>query len=94
MRLVVKLQHVRDLLGESVKITSGVRCPTHNHKVGGIQHSAHLYGMASDILIPSNTYRFEILPLILSCFTRIGIGPDFIHVDIDQTKPQDVIWHY
>ena len=27
-------------------------------------------------------------------FNRIGVGSGFIHVDIDKSKPSDVIWTY
>ena len=94
MRLVRKLQEVRDLLGEPIKINSGLRCSAHNEAIKGNPHSAHLYAFAGDIAIPSSSYRFNILPLLISRFTRIGIGPDFIHVDVDDTKPQDIIWTY
>jgi len=32
--------------------------------------------------------------LLWSRFDRIGIGATFIHVDIDESKPQDVLWEY
>jgi hypothetical protein len=32
--------------------------------------------------------------LMMSGFNRIGIGDDFIHVDVDEILPQDVIWKY
>ena len=42
--LIRKLQEVRDALGEPMRITSGIRCNTHNSKVGGTAGSSHLEG--------------------------------------------------
>lgn len=94
LRLVKKLQYIRDLLDEPIKITSGYRCTAHNKAVGGKSNSAHLFGFAADIAIPASSYRHNILPLLIANFNRTGIGPDFIHVDVDQTKPQNIIWVY
>lgn len=48
--LVDKLQHIRDVLGVPLKITSGYRCIVHNASktVGGSPNSKHRYGMAAD----------------------------------------------
>lgn len=48
--LADKLQHIRNVLGVPLKITSGYRCVKHNASkaVQGSSHSKHLYGLASD----------------------------------------------
>jgi len=88
--LVEKLQEVRDELNQAVVINSGFRCTPHNETVGGIINSAHLTGKAADITIPNDTYRKQILRILDSKFLRIGIYTSFIHVDVDQYKPQNV----
>lgn len=76
-------------------ITSGFRSKFHNKDIGGLIDSSHLKGLASDIYYSNSTQLFLILTsLIKAGFTRIGIGDDFIHVDSDPTKPQNVIWNY
>lgn len=92
--LVTLLQEVRDNYGKSMRITSGVRCPDHNKAIGGVKGSAHERGLAVDIECLSSRDRYALLPLLWSRFDRIGIGATFIHVDIDESKPQDVLWEY
>lgn len=101
--LVVLLQEVRDDIGQSMKITSGVRCRQYNASIGGVDDSAHVpadLGLgekahASDIAIPNSRYRYTIMPALYRAgFKRIGIGKGFIHVDIDTRKPPDVLFDY
>jgi len=92
--LVRKLQEVRDIYGKAMQISSGFRCVEHNAIIGGRLNSAHLSGLAADITIVSSAHRFDILPIILAKFERVGVGSDFIHCDIDSEKPQEIIWTY
>lgn len=94
-QLLIKLDLAREIAGVPFIITSGYRCPKHNYEVGGIVHSAHLTGKAADIKVKGSSNRFLILSSLLSVnLFRIGIGNNFIHVDVDENKPQDVIWLY
>ena len=43
------LDPVREAYGSPVIVSSGYRCPALNAKVGGVEHSFHLRGMAADI---------------------------------------------
>ncbi len=57
--LVLNLQKVREHYGKSIIITSGLRCPAYNKRVGGISNSNHLIGKSADIYITggqSNSY--------------------------------------
>lgn len=49
--LVEVLQRVRDYFKESVVVTSGNRCVTHNASVGGAKNSYHVRGRAADIQV-------------------------------------------
>lgn len=92
--LVLMLDLARELAETAFVITSGYRCKKHNQDVGGVKNSSHLKGLAVDIAVPDNVTRLKILRgLIIAGFRRIGIGKDFIHVDIDSTKPNN-IWLY
>lgn len=48
VRLAVR---VREHFGKPVEVSSGVRCPTHNAKEGGVANSRHLSGKALDFRV-------------------------------------------
>jgi len=48
INLVNRLQVIRDILNTPIIVHSGVRCESHNAKVGGKPHSLHLAGQAAD----------------------------------------------
>ena len=92
---LAKLQDARNLAGIPFAITSGYRCEEHNAAVGGKEDSSHMKGVAADIRVRTSSERFVILNgLMKAGFTRLGIGKDFIHVDLDSDKPQHVAWVY
>ena len=94
-QLVQMLQNARNKAGIAFSITSGLRCPAHNKKEGGLASSAHITGLAVDIAAPDGLTRYKILNSLMSVgFKRIGIAKSFIHVDIDRTKPSPTIWIY
>ena len=55
-------------------------------------------GLAVDIACTSYQARYEMVDVAIKYFRRIGIAGEhlgnFIHLDIDQYKTQDVIWTY
>lgn len=88
------LNNAREIAGIPFKITSGYRTPEHNKKVGGVQNSSHLNGLAADIAIGSGNERYIILnALIKAGFKRLGIAKTFIHCDTDSSKSNSV-WTY
>jgi uncharacterized protein YcbK (DUF882 family) len=93
--LVDKLQIARIESGIGYQITSGLRCPTHNKREGGLSSSAHLSGLAVDIATPDSNTRIKVLTgLIHAGFHRIGFAKSFIHADIDKSKPFPTCWIY
>lgn len=94
LHLVYRLQKVRDEIGGPIKITSGCRCAKHNEVEGGNPFSAHLSGDAADISCAHSNKRMTLLPVLCRFFRRVGVGDSFVHVDIDPTKDQDVLWVY
>ena len=93
--LLLLLERVRVNLSRPIVITSGYRCPTYNAKIGGVPNSAHVYGYAVDIRVKSSQERYSFVSQFLKeGIRRMGIGANFIHIDIDPNKPQDVIWTY
>ena len=92
---LLRLNKARKIAGVPFNITSGYRCPVHNAAVHSRPTSSHVKGLAADIAVNDSRGRFLILAaLIKAGFTRMGIGKDFIHVDADQDKDQNVTWLY
>ena len=94
MELVSLLQEVREEYGFSIKITSAVRCESHNSsdKVKGSSTSAHLSGYAADLYCDNASRRYLLLSILFTKFTRIGVYDNFFHVDVDSSKPSPVCW--
>jgi uncharacterized protein YcbK (DUF882 family) len=89
------LDDARHKAGIPFVITSGYRCPSHNRAVGGVANSAHTKGLAADIACSDERSRGYIIgALYEASFNRIGIHPDFIHVDDDDSRSADVVWLY
>lgn len=47
--IILKADNIRDIYG-MVRVNSGVRCPKHNHEVGGAWQSSHIAMPAREIL--------------------------------------------
>lgn len=70
-RLAESLELCRIILGHPIHINSGYRNPTLNRLVGGAHDSAHMYGMAADIICPKFGNALEV------CRAIAGHGIDF-----------------
>ena len=93
--LIEMLNMARELAGVPFVINSSWRDVETNRMAGGKPNSAHLRGNAVDIACTTSQRRMRILDaLIIAGFNRIGVGKTFIHADIDELLPQDVIWMY
>ena len=90
------LDKMRGECGFPFIIESGLRTQAENDALkDSVSDSAHLSGLSADIRCTTSIQRFKMVQVALSNgVTRIGIGKNFIHIDIDKTKPQNVIWHY
>ncbi len=96
-KLLGMLEAARAIYGLPMKILSGTRCLAHNEAVGGKTSSAHLTGEAADIYCAASLNRFKMVNALLSAgFVRIGIGfkGGFIHADVSETLPQEMLWGY
>jgi len=93
-QLVAALDLARSRAGVPFKINSGFRCQKHNRNVGAKPTSSHTLGLAVDIAYTSGTQGLAILKALIPFFDRIGVGKNFIHVDIDPDKPSPVLWTY
>lgn len=101
--LLQKLQEARDEYGQVIIINCGGRTQAQNDPLVasgmGVSDSAHLidatgHFKAVDVMCSSSASRLGLMKVFLPRFKRIGIGTHFIHVDADETKPQDVVWVY
>lgn len=93
--LVAKLNKARELAGIPFIITSAIRCPEHNKKVGGVEGSSHVLGLAVDVSAPDGNSKWKVVKAAMEAgFTRVGVAKTFIHLDMDTSKPQHTIWLY
>ena len=95
--LVERLQEIRSTFGV-MKISSGCRCENHNRRVGGKNgkvKSAHVYGEAVDIVCETSRDRYYLVKLACEAgFNRIGVSDKFVHLDVSDYHPQNVMWTY
>ncbi len=98
--LLNKLQLVRDFIREPIRISSGYRCANYNLTIGGSPTSSHLLGLAADIKIPDNIYRYKLIEAVVytKAFYRYGTGDKngtkIFHLDYDLDKPQGIVCGY
>jgi len=93
--LIEALEDIREFSGISIQITSGYRCAAHNAEVGGKPSSAHLAGEAADFWVSGDKDRFKFLEAVFTYGpVRVGIGKDFLHVDVSKSLPSEVAWLY
>lgn len=81
------LQDIRDVIGKPVNISSGVRCPELNKKVGGTADSRHQKGLAADIQIKGmnaqevfDAIRDAKLPLLQKAIIEGVKGKEWVHI--------------
>jgi|TARA_R100000388_G_scaffold31519_1_gene24671 uncharacterized protein YcbK (DUF882 family) len=98
--VVQMLDIARDIYGYPMIVTSGFRTIEHNRSLiergyAASPKSSHLLGLAVDIAVPNSQRRFLMLEALLDAgFHRIGIGKNFIHVDLDPNKTPNTLWVY
>lgn len=94
VKLVGRLQFLRDYTGRAITVNSGYRSPEHNAKIGGSLSSQHLLGKAADITIeglkPSEVYMIidELIDMGLMLEGGLGLyeKKGFVHYDIRKNK--------
>lgn len=94
-KLTQMFQKARDKYADAIIVTSGCRCQKHNTVVGGVPNSAHTKGLALDVSVMNQTpAKMQKLAFCLGYagFERaeINASKNYIHVDIDDTKPSGV----
>lgn len=92
--LVNMLQKIRTAMGEPITVTSGCRCKVHNKKVGGVENSYHVGGMAADITCKSGASKlFNVIKTMRGDgrlpelgFCQYYQSKNFVHVDIGKQR--------
>lgn len=93
LELVAKLDLARERAGVPFVITSGKRDAKRNALDGGVQDSSHLRGLAVDLRCSNGLDRFQMVKALLGVgFERLGCYDAHIHVDLDPSLPQEVLW--
>lgn len=93
---VATLDRLRERVGFPLIVNSGFRTTEYNARLdGSVDGSAHTRGLAVDIQARTSGERFHILAQALEIgIRRVGIGKTFVHLDMDDMKPQLVAWLY
>lgn len=92
---MLQLDEARSIAQIPFIINSAYRSVDYEKKKGRSGTSQHTKGLAVDIRCVTNAQRFRILTsLIMVGFRRIGIGTNFIHVDVGYTGSEPIIWTY
>jgi len=82
--LLLVLESIRSYFNEPVTINSACRCPMHNANEGGRPNSAHLMGIAADIVVKNvspervESFLMEMYP---DRYGRKGYNT-FTHIDV------------
>jgi len=89
-----RLEMMRSLAGgRPIRINSAYRCVPHNAEVGGAATSSHLSGLAIDMAVPDGRRMYELVAAAIGAgFPRIEQGIQYLHVDVDDTKPSPWMW--
>ncbi len=91
------LDDLREEYGRPMRINSSYRAPKHNAAVGGVSNSAHTEVPCKAVDIHCDNSRDRYLLVLLAAgmgCERIGIGENFVHLDLSTNKPGKVLWHY
>lgn len=89
------LDKVRRRAGIPLVISCAFRSREWDLARGRSGNSAHTKGLGIDIVANSSATRMKIVSAALDVgIRRIGIGKGFVHLDIDESLPCDVMWHY
>ena len=91
------VDEARDLCGFPFIVTCAYRTVEWELAHNRAGTSSHTKGMALDIKCPfaDHVKRMAMIRAFLEVgFSRIGIGKNYIHVDNDTTKAQEVMWTY
>jgi uncharacterized protein YcbK (DUF882 family) len=86
--LINILEDVRVYFGQPLTVNSSLRCSAHNASVGGAKNSAHMFGIAADIVVknipPAVVHKY--LDQKYSDMYGLGKYNSFTHIDVRKPK--------
>ena len=70
-------------------INSGCRCPARNIKVGGVENSSHLLGLAVDVAVVNGNDKYRLVKAALEAEAwGVGVYSSWVHIDLkERSKP-------
>lgn len=86
-KFLVALEVLREVFNRPMSISSGSRCALWNAHEGGRPHSEHLVGQAADVFSPDGIYARALVSHALALGFSIGVGKNFIHIDMRELPP-------
>ncbi len=90
LRMALYLEKLRTYFGKPINITSWLRVPSHNKRIGGASKSMHLTGVAVDFNVKGVPFdknqmarldKFHVGGLARADYNKDGWA-DFVHVDL------------
>lgn len=96
-RPLIYIDKAREFAGIPFILNSGARCAEYNKKIGGLENSAHIKGLAFDIDFRTEREMLIIIAALSRVgFNRIGLNTKkkFIHADIDEILFSPAYWTY
>ena len=89
------LDELREKCGFPLVLNCAYRNRDYDIKKGRSGNSAHTKGKAVDIRCNSSSTAYAIVKNAIELgISRIGIGNGFIHIDNDDSLPQNVLFNY
>lgn len=93
--LLAKLDRAREIAGIPFVVTSAYRPSEWDVEKGRSGNGAHTRGLAVDIRCRNSFERWLIVMAAIAVgFPRIGVAKGFVHLDIDTSLPNPVLWTY
>lgn len=95
--LVERLVYAQHIAGFAFDFSCGYRSQSYELSKGRKGTSSHsrIPCLAVDIVTLDSHVRFKVVTaLLMAGFPRLGIGKNFVHADIDETKSHPIIFHY
>jgi hypothetical protein len=92
--LAAGLELVRAMLGQSMHIDSGYRCPALNQAVRGVPTSAHTTGYAADFICPQFGSPLQIVRRIAASdliFDQVIQEGTWVHISFSPTRRHQVL---